>query len=244
MSKREYIQAVSKRYAQASKQAKGQILDEFCATLGYHRKAAIRVLAASPPGRPRRSPARIYGDQALAILKAIWEAADFPWSVRLKALLPLWLPWAKQRWAIPPSVEQQLLAISPRTIDRRLKPHRQRLSRRQYGRTKPGTLLKHHIPIKADRWEVTEPGFGEIDLVDHGGGATDGSYLHSLNFTEIASAWTETRAALGKSQYGVHKALEEIAAALPFLLKGLDSDNGALFINGHLFRYCQDRGME
>jgi hypothetical protein len=50
MSKREYIQAVSKRYAQASKQAKGQILDEFCATLGYHRKAAIRVLAASRQG--------------------------------------------------------------------------------------------------------------------------------------------------------------------------------------------------
>src|SRR5438046_6319304 len=25
----------------------------------------------------------------------IWEAAGYPWSLRLKALLPLWLPWAR-----------------------------------------------------------------------------------------------------------------------------------------------------
>jgi hypothetical protein len=30
--------------------------------------------------------------QAISVLAAIWEAADSPWSVRLKALLPLWLP--------------------------------------------------------------------------------------------------------------------------------------------------------
>ena len=36
--------------------------------------------------------------------------------------------------------------------------------RRMDGRTKPGTLLKHHIPIKTDHWDVTEPGFTEVDL--------------------------------------------------------------------------------
>jgi hypothetical protein len=78
-SKREYIHAVRQRYARASKQAKGRILDEFCATLGYHRKAAIQVLAgpALRPRSRRRSP-RTYGDQALGVLKAIWEAAGFP----------------------------------------------------------------------------------------------------------------------------------------------------------------------
>ncbi|MDR7556047.1 MAG: transposase family protein [Armatimonadota bacterium] len=244
-SKREYLQAVRRRYAQASKGAKGQILDEVCATLGYHRKAAIRALAGSGPGPGRRRrPARTYGDQALGVLKAIWEAAGFPWSVRLKALLPLWLPWAKQRWALPPAVEQQLRAISPRTIDRRLRPHKQQLRRRQYGRTRPGTLLKHHIPIKADRWDVTTPGFGEIDLVHHGGGAADGAYVHSLTFTDIATTWTETRAVLGKSQRAVHGALEEIATALPFPLRGLDSDNGAEFLNDHLVRYCRHWGIQ
>jgi transposase InsO family protein len=141
-------------------------------------------------------------------------------------------------------VERQLLAISPRTIDRRLQPHKQQLRRRRYGRTKPGTLLKHHIPIKADRWDVTTPGFGELDLVEHGGASTAGEYVRSLNFTDIATTWAETCAMLGKSQRAVGQALDEIAAALPFRPQGLDSDNGAEFINAHLLRYCHARDIQ
>jgi uncharacterized membrane protein YeaQ/YmgE (transglycosylase-associated protein family) len=43
-------------------------------------------------------------------------------------------------------------------------PYKKQVKKRLYGRTKPGTLLKHQIPIRAERWETTEPGFGEIDL--------------------------------------------------------------------------------
>jgi hypothetical protein len=56
-SKREYIQAIQQRYSQASRSAKSRILTEFCATLGYHRKAAIRVLTHLPPA-PRRARRR------------------------------------------------------------------------------------------------------------------------------------------------------------------------------------------
>jgi hypothetical protein len=70
--------------------------------------------------------------------------------VRLKALLPLWLPWAKKHLSISPAIEPQLLKISARQIDRRLKARKTQLKRRLYGRTKPGTLLKNHIPIKTD----------------------------------------------------------------------------------------------
>jgi hypothetical protein len=67
-SKREHIHAVRQRYAHASKQAKGRILDELCATLGYHREAAIRVLAGpAPRSRSRRRSSRTYGDQALGV---------------------------------------------------------------------------------------------------------------------------------------------------------------------------------
>jgi hypothetical protein len=86
----------------------------------------------------------------ITALHAIWQAAGYPWSVRLKALLPLWLPWARRRLRSARSVERQLLTISPRQIDRRLAPHKRQLTTRLYGRTKPGTLLKHHIPIKTD----------------------------------------------------------------------------------------------
>ena len=43
-SKKEYIETIYLRYRNASRNEKVLILDEFCATLGYHRKHAIRVL--------------------------------------------------------------------------------------------------------------------------------------------------------------------------------------------------------
>ncbi len=236
---------IYQRYATASKAAKRQILDEFCATTGYHRKYAIQVLNGSPPraARPRRRTPT-YGATAIAVLAAIWEAASYLWSARLKALLPLWLPWAKRRFRIPPPVERQLRRISPSTIDRRLQPRKRQLKRRLYGRTKPGTLLKHHIPIKTDRWEVTVPGFAEVDLVSHSGNSADGEFIQSLNLTDIHTTWGETRAVLGKGQLGVRKALEEMRTVLSFSLAGLDSDNGSEFINNHLWRYCQGNGIQ
>ena len=113
-----------------------------------------------------------------------------------------------------------------------------------YGRTKPGTLLKHHIPVQTERWNTTAPGFTEIDLVSHSGDCAAGEFVHSLNVTDIHTTWVETRAVLGKSQERVRQALEMIRTALPFPLRGIDSDNGSEFINGHLYRYCQARQIQ
>jgi integrase-like protein len=143
-----------------------------------------------------------------------------------------------------PAIERQLLGISARQIDRRLAPYRRQLIKRLYGRTKPGTLLKHHIPLKTDRWDVTTPGFTEIDLVAHCGSLGDGEFIHSLNLTDIHTTWVETAAVRGKSQAAVQAALEELRQALPFRLQGIDSDNGSEFINNHLWDYCQAQEIQ
>ena len=242
-SKQEYLKRIYPRYEQAAGKEKRRILDEFCANCGYHRKHAIRLLNGPPPGekpRRKRRPRKVtYGARVISILKAVWEAADYPWSVRLKALLPEWLPWIRQHFRLSAEGERQLLAISARSIDYRLRPHKGRLRRRLYGRTKPGTLLKHHIPLKTDHWDVQVPGFTEIDLVSHSGNCATGEFCYSLNLTDIFTGWTETRAVLGRGQEGVRQALEEIRQALPFPLRGIDSDNGSEFINEHLWRYCR-----
>jgi hypothetical protein len=175
----------------------------------------------------------------ISVLSTIWEAAGYPWSVRLKALLPVWMPWARKRFRLTPRLEQQLLHLSPRTIDYRLRSKKRQLKKRIYGRTKPGTLLKHHIPIKTDNWDVHQPGFTEVDLVSHAGSSASGDCCHSLNLTDIHTTWVETRAVLGKGQEGVRRTMETIRQALPFKLLGIDSDNGSEFINAHLYHYCQ-----
>jgi hypothetical protein len=161
--------------------------------------------------------------------------------VRLKALLPLWLPWARQRFRLSADIERQLRTISCRQIDRRLASVRRKAHRRLYGRTKPGALLKHHIPLQLGRWKTNRPGYTEVDLVSHSGNAAAGEFLHSVNLTDIHTTWVETRAVLGKTQLRIRDALEEMRSTLPFSLLGIDSDNGSEFLNDQLVRYCRQR---
>lgn len=242
---REYAAEMRKRYRAATRAERGRLLDEFTAVTGYHRKYAIVLLGhehrprARPPGRPTR-----FGDEVVDALVKIWRAADYPWSVRLAALLPLWLPRARTHLKFSRDLEKLLLAMSARSIDRALRPHRIALKRRIYGRTKPGTLLKHQIPVRTERWDTSEVGWCETDTVAHCGESGDGEFAFSVNLTDVASTWTETRAVLGKGQRFVVESLEEMRQSLPFALRGIDSDSGSEFINNHCFRWCTEQGLQ
>jgi hypothetical protein len=247
-SKGDYLKAIYFRYRKASKPLRSRILDEFCQVCRYNRKYAIRLLNGPAPQKTNipnsQSRHPTYGTKVILALTAIWQAAGYPCSARLKALLPLWLPWATKHLSLSAQTQKQLLTISPATIDRRLGPKKRQLKKRLYGRTKPGTLLKHHIPIKTDSWNVQTPGFTEIDLVSHSGNSASGDFVYSLNVTDIHSTWVESRAVKGKSQIGVLDAMKEIQQALPFKLVGIDSDNGSEFINYHLKTFCDQNQIQ
>lgn len=245
-----YLESILQRYYQAAKKLKSRMLDELCKVCGYNRKYAIRALAhlvRHGPSRPKAPPAprrKRYGPRILGIIEAVWKAAYYPWSVRLREILKLWMPWIKKRFRLTPSEEKQLLTISPSTIDRTLRSKKTKLKRRLYGRTKPGTLLKHQIPIKTEHWDVHQPGFAETDTVSHSGNCAEGDFANSVNLTDIFSQWVETRAVMGKGEAAVFEALHEMRGELPFDLLGLDADNGSEFINHHLRRYCDKEHIQ
>jgi len=197
----------------------------------------LRLTASRSLPRTRHRPP---SDSAgvISILGAVWEAAGFPCAVRLKVLLPLWMPWVRKRFRPRPATEQGVLDIRARQIDRRL-AGKKRLSHRLYGRTKPaGRLLQHLIPLRSDHWRVKMPGWAEVDLVSHSGSSAAGEFAYALNLTDVYTGWTETRAILGKGRQAVLDALQEIQAALPFPLHGINSDNGSEFINWHVGHWC------
>lgn len=245
---KEYFNTIRGRYQKASKELKQVILNELCATTGYNRKYAIRKLNTCARKESKKAVARqrkpLYGHRVISVLAAVWEAAGYPCSVRLKALLALWMPSIRKRYAISSKVEEHLLAISSRQIDRRLKGRKGRIRKRMYGRTKPGTLRKHHIPIKTDNWDVQSPGWTEVDTVSHPGNSGEGIFGYTVNQTDILTTWVESRAVLGKGENAVVDALDEMAQAFPFPIKGIDSDNGSEFINWHLFRYCESKQIQ
>jgi hypothetical protein len=236
-----------KKYVGADRKERSRLLDEFCRRSGDHRKHAIRLLlrpSEDAADKVRRRRGKSYSLAALRIAEAIGVAAGYPWSARLKGLLPLWMPWARGHLGgLTPEIERQVLAIRARQMDRRLSGKKRRLKRRLYGRTKPGTLLRRQIPVKPGPWRVPEPGYTQIDTVSHSGPCARGDFGHTLNLTDVHLGGCESRAVLGKGEEAVAAALEEIRRCLPFALRGIDSDNGSEFINYPLVACGRERGI-
>ena len=248
-ARKEYLYEIKERYYFSSRKEKAVILDEFCRVCEFNRKYAIRILNAptkkqnnteqSKHGRPQ-----IYHTQAVVdVLLKIWEASNLICSKRIKAMLPLWLPWYEQSFTmeLTADTKQLLENISAPTIDRIIQPHRKEHGRIGLATTKPGSLLKKHIPIKTNQWDESRPGFLEADTVAHCGTSVAGSFVYTVNTVDIATGWTVQRAVWGKGETGVFHALQNIEETLPFPIRGFDSDNGNEFINHHLLKYFTHR---
>lgn len=241
-ARKEYVKAMRERYERMGREGRTRLLSEFCAMMRCHRKSAIRCLnAPAREGAKRSGPKSKYGEAELHVLKEIWLAAEQPCGKRLKGTVKLWLPAYEKRWPVSSGVKKRLIKMSSSTMDRLLKPVRARQRRKALGGTKPGSLLKTQIPIRAESWNEDRPGYMEADTVSHGGTTTVGEYVWSLTFTDIWSGWTENAAVWNKGASGVKERLRIMEEKLAFDLLGFDCDNGSEFLNHHLWNYLRER---
>ena len=259
------IRELAPRFQKAGKKERGHILDRCVEITGYTRcyaayvlrfcgKEQVRMLGAQrvvfvpgharAPGAHRKRPGLYNSPAFLKALTFLWTLSDGLCGKRLVAFIRETLPLLEAQGAIASLDEKarnNLQRISPATADRLLAPTKVKIHLKGRSTTRPGTLLKYHIPVRtfAD-WNDHRPGFCEIDLVAHDGGSAFGDYIQTLTATDVATGWTETRGVKNKAQCHVFEALKDIRQNLPFPLLGIDSDNGGEFINNELLRYCDD----
>ncbi len=259
---------IANRYRKSTKQEKQKVLDEFVENTGYHRKYAIyllthwgtyttvtlagkrvRVVAGNAsPGcvKETRGRAKRYTARVLASLILIWKFFDYRCGKLLAPLLRknMRVIASYPKFQVTKEVQEKLMSISPATIDRLLKPERKKLQIKGRSHTKAGLLLKHQIPIRVYfDWDERVPGFFELDTVAHDGGYASGEYCFTLNATDISSGWIELRPLRNKAQRWVKESVEGIYFELPYLLRGIDSDNGGEFINKQLLSWCIDHSV-
>lgn len=246
-AKREYLLEIKERYKSANKKDKTIILDEFCSVCNYNRKYAIRLLNKKKDTKKkgqRSGRPRIYNTPVIMhFLKILLRLTNLICSKRLKEAIPLWIESFESSYCIkiPEPDKKKLLKISAATIDRLLAKERKKISKQGLSTTKPGSLIKKKVPIKTNQWDETRPGFVEADTVAHCGTTVAGSFVYSVNMVDIATGWIETRAIWCKGEKSTYEAIRSIEKALPFKIKGFDSDNGSEFLNYHLRSYFIDR---
>lgn len=245
------------RYRRARKKEKSLILNEFVELTGYTRSYARlvlrnhgRVLQVSNKvrvrgdvGRHQRRARRSYYDEKVRkVLVIVWRIMDYICGKRLAPVLGEMVELLERRGEIRcDAVSQKKLGqMSAATIDRLLRPERQKYQLKGRSHTKPGTLLKHQIPLRTfSEWDEQRPGFLEFDLVGHDGGLVDSNHAFTLQGTDVATTWIGLAALKNKAQVWTFAGIKKIRAKLPFSLLGVDSDNGSEFINQQLYRYCQ-----
>jgi hypothetical protein len=138
------VLANARRYRRGRKKLKSQLLNELAPVLHYNRRYLALLLRTS--GRSvfthyrtrlvadprvslvsRRGRKKTYTTKIVPYLKAVWQLADGISSVHLAAFIkanPDVVFRHPELKGIPARLKQQLLTISPATIDRRLGPVR------------------------------------------------------------------------------------------------------------------------
>lgn len=234
-----HIKRIQDRYQDADKPHKKVILDEFCHTWGVGRKYAIRCLGGKtqPSGKKAGRPSR-YDGSLVEHLTVLWHSMERVCPKRMKAALPIWIPFYRAP-GFDPKLKAQILQMSPSTIERFLKRGRKTL--KGLSGTKRAKFFKYKIPLHAFCEKVVNAGHVSVDTVAHCGDSLLGQFAWSLTLTDRLTAWTENRATFSKNANEIEKALRSIEAGLPFALLSLQSDCGTEFLNYTMMKLLHNR---
>lgn len=256
-ARREITKKYAREYQRATKKDKGRMLDELCGATGWSRANARRAIATATKRKGRagavvRKPrARTYGYDCLKVLIRVWTLMGEPCG---KYLAPIMASSLAQLYThgeldevadrLTDQVWDQLVAMSPATIDRLLKPTKDTRYPAAKSATRPSTTLRSEIGVRRATDEMEQaPGFFEIDLVAHCGHTLKGEHAWTLTATDVYLGWTVNVAIRNRAYSHVVAAIEQVADHLPYPMVGLDADNGGEFINHALVQWCAERAI-
>ena len=242
-SKEEYTQKMRTRYERMTgKRARARLLDEFVEVTGWERKHANKVLLGYRRKRGRRGKRgapKKYGVDFVKTLKHCWLEMEQPCGKRMKDMLPIWADYVE----CGDGDKKELKKVSAASIDRLLRDYKVKVGKK-IRTPKPASAVKAKVEMRVKSWDTSEPGWTEVDTVAHCGGNMGGDFIWTMTSVEISSGWSEVRAHWNRGQHASFQALEMIWESQPFVLLGVDSDNGGEFLNWHLYEWLKKHGIK
>ena len=253
----EITKKYAREYQRASKKQRGVLLDGLCQATGWSRDNARRAIRNASARRgtasqqPRKARGRKYSYDALKVLIEVWALIGEPCGKYFAAIMEDSLTRLVRHGELKrvaarltDQVWDELVAMSPATIDRYLGPTRAARYPEAKSATRAGNTLRSQIKVRQAGDDMEKvPGFLEIDLVAHCGHTLKGEFLWTLTATDVFLGWTLNVAIKNRASKHVIAAMDQVAAVLPYPLTGLDMDNGGEFINYDLVAWCQNRDI-
>lgn len=235
----EHIKRLSERYKNSDKRKKTMILNEFCLTWNVDRKYASKLLSGKRGG-PKKKAGRKpwYDPKLIRHLTVLWDSMERIHPKRMKAALPIWLPFYRDP-EFDPNLKFQILKMSASTIGRFLNQGRKVI--KGLSLTKRSKFFRYKIPLTNTNEKIINAGHVAADTVAHCGDDISGSFAWSLTITDRLSGWTENRAMRDKTANSVKNATTSIEAELPMKIKSIQTDCGTEFLNYTMMKYFTHR---
>jgi AraC-like DNA-binding protein len=201
------IKENAKRYMKASKKEKMLILDDLCDTLHMRRTYIARLLRMygkeiyfngikfiPEDGEERihnRGRKKIYTAELVPPLEKIWQASGHVSSKHLCYYIRYnadKLFDSEELKDIKPEDKEKLLKMSASTIERLLKPIRDKWKLKDKYKSNPfSSNVKKSIMVESYFDKQKEPGTIEVDLLYHSGESAKGEFAFTLTATEIVT---------------------------------------------------------
>lgn len=242
-----YLRMMHTRYRGAGRKKKGELLTEMEQMTDLHWEYLIEMMSGLPPKRKRRrrQRGRKYGARVDDAIRVIGRALDWVCAERLKPSLPKMAVHLARfgELDVTPELLEQLEQISISTVRRivnRVRQDEYRLPQRR-GRQRYRNSVATNIPVGRIPWDEPEPGHFELDLVHHGKEGVKGDYVHTVQFIDVCTGWSERVSILGRSYRAMKGAFDIVTARCPMPIREIHPDNGSEFMNHHLYSYFREK---
>ena len=247
-ARRQYFEILQEKYHKSKKrEEKTAILNEYCKNTKQNRKYVIQKFNCflAPPHSRKKRP-KFYDFRVISALHTMWEIFDCPCGQRLKSSLEKETDRMKAfgELKISEATVEKLKKISSATIDRKLKFWKNRLTKGYVSNKNNNNLLSQKIKTKTHyQQDRNNPGLWQVDIVENCGASATGTYVCTVDFTNLATGWTETEGIMGKGQTNALEAFKNIRRRSPIEIAEIHPDNDGSFINWHLVKYCENEGI-
>lgn len=215
------------------------MLTEFCLTWNVDRKHAIKLLNGKRGGPKKKAGRKAkYDEKLVKHLIVLWDSMERICPKRIKAGIPIWLPFYRDP-EFDPNLKSQILAMSASTIERFLKRGKKII--KGMSLTRRSKFFRYRIPLTNTNEKIVNAGHVAADTVAHCGDDISGTFAWSLTTTDRLTGWTENRALVNKRAKSVRNAMNSIEQNLPFKIKSIQTDCGTEFLNYLMMKYFQHR---